>query len=316
MTTVSNYMTLKLIRKKNEYRIPFEFTLNNTAIEARCVYLQYHPHGDFSEFPSSIYVAFDENGVEVRLISKHDFESWIIERLRDRGCCLQGREGVNEVYYTNTSDVSAEQLLEIIDLFYDCCKCIFSIIEKERLLSDHRFVKKFLLETRQLLPENDILIELACTILDDSRSRLMKIKEESLAAKKRFTYKAFRKEYLWATRLLDSQLDNATEDKRMDDLITRFYLIGDPIMDNLFGRRSEGITAGQLLYMLYYAKKGFSAIQYSKHCRYLDRIERIIMKWAYFYVFDCSMEIATFDKKVTFIYERFKESIEKKGQWT
>ena len=315
MTTVSNYMTLKLIRKKYEYRIPFEFTLNNTAIEARCVYLQYHPHGDFSEFPSSIYVAFDENGVEVRLISKYDFESWIIERLRDRGCCLQGREGFNEVYYTNTSDVSAEQLLEIIDLFYDCCKCIFSIIEKERLLSDHHFIKKFLLETRQLLPENDILIELACTILDESRSRLMKIKEESLVTKK-FTYKEFRKEYLWATRLLDTQLDNATEDKRMDDLIIRFYLIGDPIMDDLFGRRSEGFTAGKLLYMLYYAKKGLSAIQYSKHCRYLDCIERIVLKLAYIYICDRSMKAAEFDRRISSIYERFKENIKKKGQWT
>lgn len=224
MTTVSNHMMLKLIREKYKNRIPFEFTLHNTAIEARCVYLQYHPHGDYSEFPASIYVVFDDNGVEVRLISKYDFESWIIERLRDRGCYLQGREGFNEAYYTNTSDVSTEQLLEIIDLFYDCCKCMYNKIEKERLLNDHRFVKKFLLETRQLLPENDILVELACTILNEGKSRLMKIKEESLVTKKNFTYKEFRKEYLWATRLLDTQLDNATEDKRMDDLIIRFYL--------------------------------------------------------------------------------------------
>ena len=315
MSIVSNHMVLKYIKNKYKYKIPFEFTMKKEeVIEAKCVYVKYHEYGEHYDFPARMYIAFDKKGkeAEVVLISEYPFEPWEVEKFHEYNCSVQGFKELNEVHYLWNTESSVEKITRIVDVFYSCCEWAYRKLEQQRLIESHNAAKEFLNKTRQLLPKKDLINELAIKILEQSKERLFKIKGNCLSEQKALSYGEFRKQYFSSDRILDLELKTKEEEERMDTLILRWYLIGDPVMEEVFSTRFEGISAGRVLYMLYFTKESFTSLQYRK-CRFLDSIERIILKKTYHYICNQSLGQNAFNNKLEDIFQRFEDGIMKKG---
>lgn len=134
-------------------------------------------------------------------------------------------------------------------------------------------------------PDKTLLYDLSEIVLTDIERRLRKtIEQYKETGFDHDHLQSFKQTYYGDIRFIfDIEKDEKTDKKKLEEIMFDYWKVGNPFFRQATTLYSvDGYTAGQWIYIYYYACKGSAWFDYDTYCKPFDRLEQELLDEIYF----------------------------------